>query len=172
MELEKRYSQIELEVLAGDFGDKKFHLFLYGIPFKIVTDHKPLESVFNKPTHTTSIRVQRIVNRMLDHDFVVEYRPEKENISDYTSRHPMLLQACTKFELRTAKEVRRYVNYVVTCNTPKAVTKEQVQKATDEDPTVPALKGCIHQGWMDAKAPNLQEYKHVFSELTVVDRMV
>ena len=54
---EKRYNQIELEALAGDFGCKKFHLFLYGRPFKIVTDHKPLESVFNKPTHTTSIRV-------------------------------------------------------------------------------------------------------------------
>ena len=58
---EKRYSQIELEALAGDFGCKKFHLFLYGRPFKIVTDHKPLESVFNKPTYKSSIRVQRIV---------------------------------------------------------------------------------------------------------------
>ena len=38
---EKRYSQIELEALAGDFGCKKFHLFLYGRPFKMVTDHKP-----------------------------------------------------------------------------------------------------------------------------------
>lgn len=123
---EKRYSQIELEALAGDFGCKKFHLFLYGIPFKMVTDHKPLESVFNKPTHATSIRVQRIVNRMLDYDFTVEYRPGKENISDYTSRHQVPLQTCTKFEVRTAKEVKRYVNYVVTCNTPNAVTKEQV----------------------------------------------
>ena len=58
---EKRYSQIELEALAGDFGCTKFHLFLYGRRFKIVTDHKPLESVFNKPTHKSSIRVQRIV---------------------------------------------------------------------------------------------------------------
>ena len=74
---EKRYSQIELEALAGDFGCKTFHLFLYGIPFKMVTDHKPLESVFNKPSHATSIRVQRIVNRMLDYDFVVEYRSGK-----------------------------------------------------------------------------------------------
>ena len=30
---EKRYSQIESEALAGDFGCKKFHLFLYGRPF-------------------------------------------------------------------------------------------------------------------------------------------
>ena len=103
---EKRYSQIELEALAGDFDCKKFHLFLYKIPIKIVTDHKPLEIVFNKPTRTTSVRVQRIVNRMMDYDVVVEYRPGKENISDYTSRHPIPLQECSKFELRTTKEVR------------------------------------------------------------------
>ena len=66
---EKRHSQIELEALAGDFGCKKFHLFLYGIPFKMAKDYKPLESVFNKSTHATSIRVQRIVSRMLDYDF-------------------------------------------------------------------------------------------------------
>jgi len=110
---EKRYSQIELEALAGDFGCKKFHLFLYGIPFKIVMDHKPLESVFNKPTHTTSIRVQGIVNRMMDYDFVVEYRPGKENISDYTSRHPMPLHECSKFELRMTKEVRHCKLYCI-----------------------------------------------------------
>ena len=155
---------MKLEALAGDFGCKKFHLFLYGIPFKMVTDHKPLESVFNKPTRATLIRVQRIVNRMLDYDFTVEYRPGKENISVYTSRHQVPLQTCTKFELRTAKEVKRYVSYVVTCNTPNAVTKEQVQKATDEDPTLLA--------WIDPKDENLQAYKQVFSELVVVDGMV
>jgi len=138
----------------------------------MLTDHKPLESVFNKPTHATSIRVERILNRMLDYDFVVEYRPGKENISDYTSRHCMPLQTCTNFKLRTTKEVRRYVNYVVTCNMPNAVTKEQVQKATDEDPALIALKGCIHQGWIDARAENLQAYKHIFSELAVVDGIV
>lgn len=56
----KRYSQMKLEALLGDFGCKKFHLFLYGIPFKMVTDQKPLESVFNKPTRATLIRVQRM----------------------------------------------------------------------------------------------------------------
>ena len=165
---EKRYSQIELEALAGDSGCKKFHLFLYGIPFKIVTDHKPLESAFNKPTHTTSIRIQRIVNRMMDYDFVVEYRPGKENICDYTSRHPMPLHECSKFELRTTKEVQHYLNYIVSCDTPKAVTKEQVKEST----ALQALKRCIHHGWIDTKVTSIQKYKHVFHELTTVDGIV
>ena len=84
----------------------------------------------------------------------------------------MPLQTCTEFKLRTAKEVKHYVSYVVTCNRPNAVTKEQAQKATDEDPTLLALRGCIHQGWIDPKAENLQAYKQVFSELAVVDGMV
>ena len=169
---EKRYSQIELEALAGDFGCKKFHLFLYGRPFKIVTDHKPLESVFNKPTHTSSIRVQRIVNRMLDYDLVVEYLPGKENISDYTSRHPMPISECSKFELRTTKAVRHYVNYVVTCSTPKAVTRDQVKGATDEDPALQALKRCINQGWIDTNDAKTQPYRQIFHELSIAEGIV
>ena len=59
IDTEKRYSQIELEfeALVGGFGCKKIHLFLYGIPFMMVTDHKPVKSVFNKPTHAMSIWV-------------------------------------------------------------------------------------------------------------------
>ena len=154
-----RYNQVELEALAGDSGCKKFHLFLYGRPFKIVTDHKPPESVFNKPTHTSSIRVQRIVNRMMDYDLIVEYRPGKENISDYTSRHPMPLHECSKFELRTTKEVRHYVNYVVMCSTLTVVTKDQVKDATDEDPAPQALKKCINQGWIDTNDARTQKYR-------------
>ena len=47
---------------------------------------------------------------------------------------------CSKIELRTTKEVRHYVNYVVTCSTPKAVTKDQVKDSTEEDPPLQALK--------------------------------
>ena len=168
----KRYSQIELEALAGDFGCNKFHLFLYGRPFKIVTDHKPLESVFNKPTHTSSIRIQRIVNRMIDYDFVVEYRRWKENISYYTSRHPMPLHECSKFELRTTKEVWHYVNYVVTCSTPKAVTRDKVKDATEEDPALQALKKYNNQGWIETNDTRTHEFRQVFHELTIVDGIV
>ena len=141
-------------------------------PLKIVTDHKPLESVFNKPTHTTSIRVQRILNRMMDYDFVVEYRPGKENISDYTSRHPMPLHECSKFELRTTKEVRHYVNCVVTCSTPKAVTRDQVKDATEEDPALHALRKYINQGWIDTNDTRTHEFRQVFHELIIVDGIV
>jgi hypothetical protein len=79
---ETRYSQIELETLAVDFACKKFHLYLYGIPFTIITDHKPFEAILNNPRHQTSIRLQRILVRIMDYQVKVEYRLGKDNISD------------------------------------------------------------------------------------------
>ena len=58
---ERNYSQIELEMLAADFSCRKFHVFLYGLPFKIVTDHKPLEVILNNPRYKMSIRLQRMM---------------------------------------------------------------------------------------------------------------
>ena len=45
---ERNYSQLDKEGLAVMFGLRKFHKYLYGRPFEIVTDHFPLVSLFNE----------------------------------------------------------------------------------------------------------------------------
>ena len=44
---ERNYSQLE-EGLACIFGIKKFHSYLYGHSFQLVTDHKPLLGLFKE----------------------------------------------------------------------------------------------------------------------------
>jgi hypothetical protein len=55
---ETRYSQTEREMLAAVWGVEKFHLFVYGSTFDVVTDHKPLLGIFSshKPA---SARIER-----------------------------------------------------------------------------------------------------------------
>ena len=40
---ECNYSTIEKECLAIVWGFKRFHLYLYGVPFVLQTDHEPLK---------------------------------------------------------------------------------------------------------------------------------
>lgn len=63
---ERNYSQIVLEMLAADFACRKFHIFLCGLSFKIVTDLKALKVILNNSRYKTSIRLQRTMVRMLD----------------------------------------------------------------------------------------------------------
>jgi hypothetical protein len=47
--VETRYSQTDREALAIAWGCQHLHLYLFGNEFTIITDHKPLETIFNNP---------------------------------------------------------------------------------------------------------------------------
>ena len=57
---EKKYSQLEKEGPAIIFGVKKFHQFLYGRPFVIKSDHKPLQHIFGHARSVPQLASARI----------------------------------------------------------------------------------------------------------------
>ena len=82
---ERRYSQTEKEALALVWACEKFNPYVYGVPFDLVTDHKPLEVIYG-PRSKPCARTERWVLRMQPYKFKVKYEPGPSNIADPLSR--------------------------------------------------------------------------------------
>ena len=74
---EGNYAQLEKEGLALVYGVKKFHKYLYGRPFTLVTDHKPLMAILgskkNLPTLAAAC-LQRWALFLLGYRYQLEFR--------------------------------------------------------------------------------------------------
>ena len=60
---EKRYACIEHELLAIVFGTQRFHTYLYGRRFRVITDHIPLVAIVQKGLVNS---VSGLVTKLLD----------------------------------------------------------------------------------------------------------
>jgi hypothetical protein len=90
--VEIRYSQIEREALAIVWSCHKFHyfhLYLYGTQFSVITDHRPLERLFNDPQSKPPARIKRWLLKVQSYRFNVQYQPGSDNPADFMSRHPL-----------------------------------------------------------------------------------
>ena len=92
IDVKRRCSQTEGETLAIVWACESFHTYLYGVKFHIVTGHKPLE-VLNSKRSNRPARIERLVLRMQEFDYTVEYKtcllytsPSPRDLS--TSRMP------------------------------------------------------------------------------------
>ena len=90
---QRKYSQIQREALAIIFALKKFHQFLYGKHFILVTDHKPLIALFGPKKGTPTLAANRLARWALmlsQYDYSIEYRKTSHHgNADALSRLPV-----------------------------------------------------------------------------------
>lgn len=83
---EKRYAQIEQELLAIVFAAKRFHQYVYGRLVTVQSDHKPLEVIVRKPLSKAPARLQGMLQQLQRYDLKVTYTPGKHmHIADTLS---------------------------------------------------------------------------------------
>ena len=89
---EQSYSMTEKEALAIIFGVKKFHRYLFGRRFTLLTDHKPLTYILGPkrgiPVFAAS-RLQRWSIQLAAYTYDIEYRASQNHgNADALSRLP------------------------------------------------------------------------------------
>ncbi|XP_061584204.1 LOW QUALITY PROTEIN: uncharacterized protein K02A2.6-like [Cololabis saira] len=143
---ERNYSQLDKEGLAVMFGVKKFHNYVYGRNFTIVTDHKPLLSLFSEARmvpQMVSPRVQRWAVTLGAYNYVMVYKAGKDHgNADAFSRLPV----SSGEEEGADPEDGGTVMMIEHLDTP-LVTDRQVERWTSRDPVLARVLEYVGRGW-------------------------
>ena len=121
-DIERRYSQTEKEALCLVWACERFHVFLFGKTFELLTDHKPLEFIFSTKSKPCA-RVERWVLRMQSYNYVVRHIPGAKNIADSLS---CLLSETGKTS--ETSEMEEYLRRIVDESVPIAMSNDEIDE--------------------------------------------
>ena len=160
-ETEKRYAQIEKEMLALSFGLEKFHHYTYGRHVSVVTDHKPLVAIVTKPLSKAPKRLQALLLRTQEYNYMLTYKSGKSiPVADDLSHSPLPDTPCSE---------QVSVNNL-SFPPIKSDRLDEIRVATERDESLSCLKNTIMKGWplnKEAVPNSLTPYISYRDELTV-----
>ncbi|XP_055839723.1 uncharacterized protein K02A2.6-like [Episyrphus balteatus] len=156
---EKNYAQTEKEALALVWAVERFHFFLFGRHFDLITDHKALETLFG-PKSKPCARIERWVIRLMSYKFRVIYKPGKSNIADPLSR--LIKQVHMKLDESTDTE--EYIKWIMSYAEPKAIKLKEIEEKSETDIEIQAVKKAMAEGsWInDVSAFKIFEHELSF----------
>ena len=161
---EQNYSQIEKEALSLIFGVRKFHSYLLGRKFTLVTDHKPLTYILRPKRGIPPLaaaRLQRWALILAAYNYNIEYRPTGAHANaDSLSRLPLKSE-------RSRVTLDEPAVFNVSQPESLPVTAKQLQAATRTDPTLSKVLRCMREGWPKQSSKELHPYWSRRLELTV-----
>ena len=161
---ERRYSQTEKEALAIAWACERFHAYLYGAEFELMTDHKPLECIFSLKSKTCT-RIERWLLRMQPNKFTVKYIPGPKDIADPLSRH-----LCVMPPSEHKDQTEESVKWVAQESTPVALTTREIERTSEQDAELKSVQEFLLNGkW---HALEFKEYLPELGELSAIGKLV
>ena len=167
---ERNYSMIEKEALAIIFGVKKFHQYLFGRRFTLLTDHKPLTYILGPKLGIPALaasRLQRWPIQLAAYTYDMEYRASKyHGNADALSRLPRE----TTEEADDWSMEGDQINRVQIERIP-IITASRIREATRGDPVLSHVLHFVLHGWpAEENTPEeLRYYPAKREEFTVED---
>jgi hypothetical protein len=146
-ETEQRFSNIERELLAVVYALEKFHQYTYSLHVRVLTDHKPLETITARGINCAPPRLQRMLYRSDRYTFRVTYRKGiHQYISDMLSRcgHKKGRDPMFKGLNVTVAEFEECLNVELSM-------LDKIRTATAADPVLQQLTRCVVAGWPESK---------------------
>ena len=171
---ETRYAQIEKEALAFTWACERLEDYLVGLPFHILTDHKPLVPLFStKRLDELPLRVQRFRLRMMRYDFTISHVPGKDLVfADALSRAPA--REPTETDQSLVREADAYVNIIMN-NLPATEKRlEEIRNVQGSDKVCKQIMRFCQSGWPRKRSLTLEirPYHTVSSELCIEDGLL
>ena len=141
------------------FGVKRFHKYLYGCKFTLVTDHKPLLFILGPNCEVPPIaaaRMQRWGVFLSAYQYEVEYKRSKEHgNADGLSRLPLI-----------ASEDDTASVFLVSFADALPVTADEIAAQTAKDPILSEVYCYVLEGWPSTVREDLKPFysrKHQLS---------
>ena len=163
---EQNYAQLEKEALALIFGIKKFHQYLYGRKFTLITDHKPLLAILGPKKGIPSLaaaRLQRWAILLSAYNYKLEFKPTGlHGNADGLSRLPVpstsRLGDAPEATIHNIRQLEAL-----------PLTAKAIKNATRTDIVLSKVLQYTQQGWPAEVSETIQPYAARKSEITIED---
>ena len=147
-ETEKRYSNIERELLGVVFGLERLHHYTFGSQITVETDHQPLISIWKKTIANSSPRLQRLLLRLAQYDVHIEHLRGKENIIADALSHVGPLTPESQDYMTSLNNIEKIPVHQLTQIAPASTVRlEELCEATTKDHQLQLLVRAVHEGW-------------------------
>ena len=164
---ERNYAQIDREAVAIFWAVKKFHAYLFGRKFTLLTDHQPLTSIFSPSKSipvTSAARLQRYALFLSGFNYDIEFISTKRHCNaDAMSRLPLSSSNDEDDNEPSAEDIFHIsqIQYL-------PMTHAVIQRETKRDKILSQVYDQVQNGWQfQSKGSLLAPFYSRRNEITI-----